>query len=452
MITSSAPGVVGGKGQRFLDGRDISEQWWTLFHSQSLNTLIEQALANNPTIKSAQAALVTAQETTKAQRGAYWPSADANFSASRQRTSQLLSPVPNANIFTFDLYTPEVAVSYTPDIFGLNRRTVESFKAQEQEQRYALLEARITLSANVVIAAVQEASLRAQVDATRRMVEVNTKGLEILQQEFKSGYASRMDLAAQQSQLAQVSATLPPLLKQLAQQRDALAVLVGAFPSQAPSDGISLSDLQLPIELPVSLPSRLVQQRPDVLQAEEAWHSASAMVGVSMANRVPNITLTANAGSNALAIDQLFTSGTGFWTLGAAATQPIFHGFALLHQERAAKAVYAQAAEQYRGAVLTAFQNVADTLNALYQDADGLKAAAEAENGVKTTLDLTRQQLKAGYVNYLALMNAEQAYQQAVINLVQAQASRYSDTAALFLALGGGWWNQAGPNETGHFQ
>jgi NodT family efflux transporter outer membrane factor (OMF) lipoprotein len=441
--TQTITNTIGGQAQRFVEAANISGQWWTLFHSKPLNDLIERALTNNPTIKSAQAALLAAQETTKAQRSVFWPGADANFSAGRQRTSELLAPIPNANIFTYSLYTPEVAVSYSPDIFGLNRRTVESFKALEEEQRYALLAARITLSANVVSAAVNEASLRAQIAATTNLLAENTKALDILRAQFAKGYASRLDLAGEESQLAQLAAALPPLVKQLAQQRDALAILIGLFPSQVPPEKFELGKLQLPVDIPVSLPSRLLQQRPDILQAQEAWHSASAQVGVATANRLPNITLTANAGSSALAIDQLFTSGTGFWTLGAAVTQPIFHGFALLHQERAAKAAYVQAAEQYRSTVLTAFQNVADTLNALEQDAQALKTAVDAEHAAKVTLDLTQAQLRSGYADYLTLVTAETAYQQAVINLVQAQANRFSDTAALFLALGGGWWNRA---------
>ena len=243
-----------------------------------------------------------------------------------------------------------------------------------------------------------------------------------------------------------MSATLPPLLKQLAQMHDLLAVLTGQFPSQTPIDTFELSSLQLPEELPVSLPSALVAQRPDVLQAEENLHDASAKVGVAIANRLPNILLTADAGSTALAINQLFTSGTGFWGIGAAATAPIFQGGALLHAERAAKAAYLQAAAQYRSTVLSAFQNVADTLTALEQDADALKAAAAAADAANLSLDLARRQLQDGYTGSLALLNAEQADQQALINLVQAQASRYADTAALFQALGGGWWHRSDLN------
>ncbi len=300
-----------------------------------------------------------------------------------------------------------------------------------------------TLTANVVVAAIQQASLQLQIDATHELIAINSNMVQILHYQFDKGYANRLDLAAQESQLAQVIATLPPLLKQAAQLQDLLAVLTGRFPSRAPDAKFELSSLKLPEDLPVSLPSQLVAQRPDVLQAEANLHDASAKIGIATANRLPNFVLTANAGSSAAAMDQLFTTGTGFWGLGVAATAPLFQGGTLLHQERAAKAAYVQAAEQYRSTVLTAFQNVADTLTALEQDADGLKAAADATDAAKVTLDLAQRQLQDGYAGYLALLNAEQAYQQNRINLAQAQANRYADTAALFQALGGGWWHRA---------
>jgi NodT family efflux transporter outer membrane factor (OMF) lipoprotein len=440
--TPAVTNVAGGEAQSFNTNMDIPAQWWTLFHSQALNDLIERALTNSPNIKSAQAALVVAQEDMKAQVGGFWPSVTASFSGSRQRQSELIAPVPNANLFTYNLFTPEVAVSYTPDVFGLNRRTVESLKAQAEQQRFTLLATHITLSANVVTAAINEAALRGQIAATTNLINETTKALDILHAQFSKGYASRLDLAAQESQLASVVATLPPLMKQLAQQRDALAVLVGAYPSEDPIEKFDLASLQLPQELPLSLPSKLVAQRPDIRQAEENMHSASALIGVAVANRIPNITLSANAGSTALTFDKLFSSGTAFWTVGGTVTQPIFEGGTLLHKQRSAQAAFTEAAEQYRGAVLTAFQNVADTLNALEQDSGALKAASEAERAARVTLDLTKRQLQTGYANYLTLITAEAAYQQAMLNLVQAQANRYSDTAALFLALGGGWWNQ----------
>jgi NodT family efflux transporter outer membrane factor (OMF) lipoprotein len=440
--TSSTLGVSGGEAQQFVDGRDIPGEWWTLFHSKPLNDLIERSLKTNPDIKAAQAALLVARENTAAQRGFYYPNLSAGFTADHSKTSNVVSPFTASGALTYSLYTPQVSVSFVPDVFGLNRRTVESLKAQQEQVRFALAATHITLSSNVAAAAIQEASLRGQIDATRELITINTNMLDILRKQFEKGYVSRLDVAAQEAQLAQVAATLPPLLKQLAQQRDLLAALSGSFPNQGLPEKFELASLQLPEELPVSLPSQLVAQRPDVRQAEENLHSASALIGVAVANRLPSFALTADAGSMALIFSKMFSGGSGFWDLGAGVTQPVFEGGTLLHRERAARAGYTQAAEQYRSTVLTAFQNVADTLNALQEDAEALKTASAAKDAAAVTLDLATKQYQTGYVNYLALLSAEQSYQQALINLVQAQANRYADTAALFQALGGGWWNR----------
>lgn len=441
--TPSTPNVAGGEAQQFLDGRGIPGEWWTLFHSKPLNDLIERSLKANPDIKAAQAALLVARENVLAQRGFYYPSMSAGFTADRSKASSNLSPVTNTSALNYSLYTPQVSVSFVPDVFGLNRRTVESLKAQQEQARFALAATHITLSSNVAAAAIQEASLRGQIEATKELITINTDMLDILRKQFAKGYVSRLDVAAQEAQLAQVVATLPPLQKQLAQERDLLAALSGGFPNQDLPEKFELSSLQLPQELPVSLPSQLVEQRPDVRQAEENLHSASALIGVAVANRLPSFALTADVGSMATIFTKTFSEGTGFWDIAAGVTQPVFEGGTLLHRERAAKAAYTEAAEQYRSTVLTAFENVADTLHALQQDAEGLKAAAAAKDAAAVTLDLSKKQYQAGYVNYLGLLSAEQSYQQALINLVQAQASRYADTAALFQALGGGWWNRA---------
>ncbi|HTH68824.1 MAG TPA: efflux transporter outer membrane subunit [Rhodanobacter sp.] len=442
--TASSADVAGGEAQHFANGGDIPADWWTLFHSAPLNALIEQSLKHNPDLAAAQAALSVAREDALAQRGAWSPSVTAGMSASREQDPPgALAPVPSNNAYLYNLFTPQLSISYVPDVFGLNRRTVESAKAQEQAVRFQMIATQVTLSANVVVAAIQQASLQSQVDATRQLVDINAKMLKILRYQLAKGYAGRLDVSAQESQLAQVAATLPPLLKQLAQQDNLLAVLAGQFPGQSKTPKFDLASLQLPQDLPLSLPSQLVVQRPDVRQAQANMHAASAQVGVATANRLPNITLTANVGSNALAIGQVFKAGTGFWSLGADIAAPIFQGGTLLHQQRAAKAAYVQAAAQYRSTVLTAFQNVADTLAALEQDAEGLKAAAHAADAAKVTLDLSQRQLKDGYASYLTVLSAEQAYQQARIGLVQAQANRYVDTAALFQALGGGWWHRA---------
>ena len=445
--TVATTNVAGGDAQRFANGVNLPADWWTLFHSKPLNELIVQSLTNNPDLQAARAALTMARENVLAQRGSFFPTVSAGFSATRQKQSSVLAPVPNypvvANEFQYNLFTPQLNIAYSPDVFGANRRAMESLKAQEQGVRFQMIAAYTTLTANVVVTAIQAASVQTQIEATHDLIDLNSNMVEILKYQFTKGYASRLDVVAQESQLAQVVATLPPLLKQAAQLRDQFAVLAGRFPSQAPTDKFELASLHLPTELPVSLPSQLVAQRPDVLQAEANLHAASAQIGIAVANRLPNITLTADAGSSALAIDKLFTSGTGFWGLGAAATAPLFDGGTLLHQERAARAAYVQAAQQYRSTVLTAFQNVADSLVALQQDAEGLEASAAAADDAQVTLELSQRQWHDGYISYLALLSAEQAYQQARINLVQAQASRYADTAALFQALGGGWWHSA---------
>jgi NodT family efflux transporter outer membrane factor (OMF) lipoprotein len=442
--TSGTTNIPGAAPQRFIEGRDIPAEWWHLFHSKALNALIERSLTNNPDLKAAQAALSVARENVLVQKGAYFPSIAGSFAAARQKTSSEIAPVPKSGALYFDLYTPQVSVSYAPDVFGLNRRTVESLNAQAQQARFALIATHITLSANVAAAAIQEASLRGQIAATRELIAINTNMLEILRRQFARGYVGRLEVAAQESQLAQVIAALPPLLKQLAQQRDLLAVLSGAFPGKELSEQFELASLQLPEELPLSLPSQLVAQRPDVRQAEENLRAANAQIGIAVANRLPNLTLTADAGSMALLAGQMFAGGTGFWTLAGNVTQPIFQGGALLHKQRAARAAYVQASEQYRSTVLAAFQNVADTLTALEQDANARTAAAASKEAASTTLELARRQFQSGYANYLALLNAEQTYGEATISLVQAQSNRYADTVALFQALGGGWWNSAG--------
>ena len=389
--TTSTPNVTGGEAQRLVDGADISGQWWTLFHSKELDALIERSLRSSPDLKAAQAALVVARETMLAQKGAYYPSVSAGFSATRAKSSANISPVTNTSALNYSLYTPQVSVSYVPDVFGLNRRTVESLKAQEQQARFALAATHITLSSNVAAGAIQEASLRAQIQATRELISINTNMVKILREQYAKGYADRLDVAAQESQLAQIAATLPPLLKQLEQQRDLLNLLSGAFPNQEMPEKFELASLQLPQELPLSLPSQLVEQRPDVRQAEENLHSASAQIGVAIANRLPSFALTADAGSTAVVLSHLVSGSNGFWDVGAGVTQPIFQGGTLLHRERAAKAAYDQANEQYRSTVLIAFQNVADTLHALQQDAEALKAAAAAKDAATITLELSKK-------------------------------------------------------------
>ena len=441
--TAGKPGLAGGEVQRIGADVDLPGDWWTMFHSKPLNDLVVQALTANPDLKAAQAALRQAHETALAARGAFSPSLSSSLNASRFRQSGDLAPTPANNASQYSLFTPQLSVAYAPDVFGLTRRTAESARAQEAASRFQMLAADLTLTTNVANAAIQDASLNAQIDATRQLIAADEKMVAILKAQVDKGYASGLDLAAQESQLAQARAALPPLLKQSAQSQHLIAVLTGRFPVEAPETRFSLDSLTLPADLPLSLPSQLVAQRPDLRQAEANLHAASAQIGVAEANRLPSFLLTGDLGSSALTLQRVFHSGTGFWDFGTAITAPIFQGGTLLHQERAARAAYEQSAEQYRSTTLNAVQNVADTLSAIDQDAQGRKAATAAADAARTSLDLTERQYHAGYAGYLALLTAQQAYQQTRIALAQAQAARFSDTVALYQALGGGWWRRA---------
>mgnify|MGYP001551202552 CR=1 FL=1 len=440
---TAVAGVAGGAAQHFAPGGDIPGQWWELFHSPALNGLIEQALAKNPTLQSAQAALREAQENLYAEEGGLGPTANGNAGATRESASPAsLGEAGPAK--TFDLYNASVGVSYSLDLFGGGRREVESLAATAEFQRFELEASYLSLTANVVTAAVQEASLRAQIAATGDILHIEGQQLDIIQRQFALGGASKADELAQEAQVAQTAAILPPLEKQLAQVRNQLSALGGRLPSEGQGAGgeFDLGSLHLPQDLPVSLPAQLVAQRPDIRAAAAELHETSALIGVATANQLPQITLTGNYGSESNRLGKLFSSGTGVWSLGGSLLQPIFNGGELRHEKRAAVAAYDKAAADYRTAVLTAFQNVADSLRALQYDADALAADAAAERAASASLDISREQLRSGAITYQSLLTAERAYQQTRITLVQAEAARYADTAALFQALGGGWWHR----------
>ena len=441
--TSSAD-VKGGEAQRFVQGLDIPGQWWTLFHSEPLNALIEQALKNNPTLPAAEAALRQARENVYAAEGAFFPTAVVGYSPSRNKTATgVIFTSASSGKPWFTLHTAQVVVTYAPDVFGGTRRQVESLMATTEFQRFQVEAAYLTLTSNVVAAAVQEASLRGQIAATEEIIKIQTESLGILRKQFELGQVAGADVAAVEATLAQAQATLPPLQKQLAVQRDLLSALIGRLPSQEPAQKFDLAALQLPWDLPVSLPSKLVEQRPDIQSAEAQLHAASAQIGVAIAAQLPQFTLTGNAGTTANQISQLFiTPGTAFWTLAGNVAQTVFDAGTLLHKKRAADAAFDEAAAIYRSTVITAFQNVADALHALETDAETLKATYAAERAAFKNLEIARRQLQLGAITYLGLLTAENTYDTALLALVQAQAARYADTAALFQALGGGWWNR----------
>ncbi len=459
--SAATPGLA-GESQHFDVQKDLPFDWWTMFHSKDINDLIELAFKNNPTIPAAQAALAQAQSMTVAQEGFFFPTVGVSYMPSRnklagnmggnspgiqgngqviQTYSNPAGPIYNGPAY-YNFHTAQLMVGYTPDVFGTNRRQVESMKAQEEQQRYQLEATYITLASNVVAAALQEASLRAQLEATHRIIDANREMLTILRDQARLGYAMDIDVANQETALAQAEQSLPPLEKAFEQTRDLLRALAAQLPNQDIPQKFELASLHLPSSLPLSLPSQLVDQRPDVRMAEEQLHYASAQVGVAVSNRLPQFTIFGFIGGEASTFNQMFHNGAGFFSLIGDVSQTLFDGGTLSAHQTAAEAALREAAAQYRTTVIGAFQNVADTLHAIEADARTLKAASETERAARRAYDLTRQQREVGYVNAQAELTALINFQQAELALVQARVNRFGDTAALYQALGGGWWKR----------
>jgi NodT family efflux transporter outer membrane factor (OMF) lipoprotein len=411
-----------------------------VFRSAQLNQLIAEALAKNPSLQAAQAALRVAAENVAAQQGYLYPNIEGGLAGTRQSWLFRQKGVPQGVSVPYNLFNAGVSVTYTLDVFGGIRRQIEAYSAQEDYQRFELEATYLALTANVVTAAVQEASFRAQIAATLKLEKDESDQLTIVRNEFELGGASEADVLAQQTLLAQTDATLPPLRKQIEIERDLLRLLTGHFPSEDLGENFDLKNIHLPEDLPVSLPSTLVEQRPDVRAYEALIHQASAEIGVTTANMLPQFTI---GGSLSTFAGGVVNPGTLAFSLVGGIAQPIFEGGTLLHQRRAAIAGYNKAVAEYRYTVLVAFQNVADALHALEADAAAVSADALAESSAAQSLRVARDQYNGGYIPYLTLLSAENYYQQTLLTLIQAEAMRYADTAALFQALGGGWWHRS---------
>jgi NodT family efflux transporter outer membrane factor (OMF) lipoprotein len=424
-------------------GKDIPADWWELFHSEPLNKLIKKAIRNNPTLQAAQAALRVAEENLNVSISNIFPVIGAQYT--RQRTRFNASSISGKTTppLTFNLYNAQVTVSYTLDVFGGIRRQIESSAALVDNQRFIMEATYLTLTANVVTSAIKEASLRAQIQSTEDLIASQKKVLDITKKKFALGGVSRLDVLTQESQLAQNEATLPVLQLQLSKTRNALSVYTGEVPSNGHLPTFNLDDLNLPKEIPVSIPSAFIQQRPDIRSAEALLHSASALIGVATANLLPQVNLNgSNYGWSAIKLDELFLKNSIFWNMVSNIVQPIFQGGALIAKREGAIDAFEQACAQYKQVVLTGFQNVADTLRALELDAYFLNIQTEAAVTAKKALDITQSQYTIGAVDYVALLLAQRQYHTTRIEQIKAQESRYADTAALFQALGGGWWNR----------
>jgi NodT family efflux transporter outer membrane factor (OMF) lipoprotein len=431
----------GGAAQQLTADRDIPGEWWDLFHSPQISALVTQALKANPDVAAAQATLRQAMETRRAEQGAFFPQVSASAQAERQRESLAGLGFGNGSA-TFGIISGSLNVSYTLDTFGGIRRQVEQLNAQAEYQRFELEATDLTLAANVINTAITEASLHDQIDTTQDIIKADTDALNLVRQRFQLGGVSQVDVLQQKSLLDTQVATLPGLRKQLQQARNQLSVYLGGHPDQYATPTLDLGGLTLPADLPVSLPSRLVEQRPDIRAFGALLHSATAAVGVAMANMLPQISLTGSYGREGDTLANVFTPTGIVWSIAGSLTQPIFEGGTLKARKRAAQAALEVAAAQYSSTVNTAFQNVANALVAIERDAETLQAALAAQKTAASSLAVARSQYSAGAGTYLNVLNAEQTDFSTRLNLITARAARFTDTVALFQALGGGWWNR----------
>jgi NodT family efflux transporter outer membrane factor (OMF) lipoprotein len=440
----SSESAVGDRvpGRTVVRGAEVPPMWWELFRSKPLDRLVQDAIAHNADLAAAESAVRVAQANALAQRGGLFPVVTGNFDATRQKTSTVLQPDLESGANPFSLYTAQVSVSYVLDIWGGTRRQIESADAQAEMQAFQREGVYLTLTSNIALVAIEEARLRGQIAATRRIIDLQTQLLGVLRRQHEQGQIGLPEVTAQETAVARARLLLAPLEKDLAKQRNLLAFLTGRFPSEAGMATFQLSSFRLPRRLPLSLPADFVRQRPDIRAAEASLRSANAEIGAAIADRLPQITLTANRGSTSDKLSQLFSAGTGFWMITGNATQTIFDAGRLMHKQRAAEEATNQAVAQYRSVVLAAFQNVADVLRALQIDTRAYDAAVTAERWAEQNVDLVRKQVEQGQVNVPLLIEAQRAYLETSLARVDAEASRLADTVALFQALGGGWWNR----------
>lgn len=441
--------VPGGEAQKLVVGGKIPAQWWELFGSPLISQRIERALQNSPTIAAAQASLRQAEQNARAAAGGYWPSVSAQGSASRQKTSGAAFGTPGAPSFIYNLYGASVDVGYTLDLFGGVRRSVESQAAFAEYQQFQLEGTYLTLASNVVTASVQEAALQTQLAATEDIVKALEEQTRITDKQYELGAVALTDVLASRTQLESTRSSLPALRQQLAEVRNRLAIFLGQLPSEQDEATLDLAALTLPQEVPLSVPSELARQRPDVRAAEALLHQASANVGVATANMYPSLTISGSYGSQASRGGDLFKAATEVWSVAGGLTAPIFRGGELLSRKRAAVAAYDEALANYQQVVLEAFGDVANSLHALDNDALALRSRSAALESADKNLDLVQKSYRAGAVGYLNVLDAHRQQQAAKIDFIAARAARYSDTAALMQALGGGWWNREGASPAG---
>ena len=443
----STSGIAVGGKQKLELGGNLPGQWWELFHSPALSTLVKRALAKNPDLKAAQAALYQAQENLYAGRSSFFPTLQGGLQSQREQINGASLGLPGIHS-TFSVVTGTLSATYSPDIWGEFRRQVEALGAKVDYQRFELEATYLALTSKIVITAINIASIRGQISETRQIISTDANELSIVRRQFAIGGASRTDVLLQKTSLAEARAKLLPLLKQLSLLQNQLNALAGRFPNDSLNSNFSIDTLSLPGRLPITLPSKLIEQRPDIRAAEALLHAASAQVGIATANQLPQFTIGASAGETATGFTNLFSAATGIWSIMGGVSQTLFDAGALQDKKRAAIDALLQATAQYRSTVIKSFQNVSDALQAVQLDATALHAQAEAEKSAHQSYSLAKEQYRCGSISYLTLLTSDRTWQRAKLSLIRAQSARLSDTAVLFQALGGGWWHRRDAADT----
>ena len=439
-LQSEATVEANGQTQNFKSSNALIADWWKLFNSSELNSVVNKAIANNPTLQSSEDNLRQSQDNMRAGYGVFFPQIQADVATSRQRTAPQEQGLQSGSKI-FNLITLSGSVSYALDVFGGARRSVESLRAQADYLRYENVAAYLILSSNVVNTSIARSAYAAEICTTKQLINLEKEQLHLTKAQFRAGTSSYANVLSIESLIAANRALLAPLEQNSAQAEHLLATLEGEFPSQADLPDIDLTGFSLPINLPVSLPSDLVNQRPDILAAEAQMHVASAKIGVATALMFPSFSLNGTFGTSGSSFGTLTAASGKFWSIGPSATIPIFQGTTLWFGRKAAIDAYQQSRANYRQTVLSAFAQVADSLNALEHDAQALKAQVEARRASGEALKLLKANYRAGIVDYLAVLTADVQYHETTITYLQSVALRYQDTVALFVALGGGWWN-----------
>ncbi|HEX7381162.1 MAG TPA: efflux transporter outer membrane subunit [Nevskiaceae bacterium] len=442
--TSAAAGAANGQAQRFVRGAELQRDWYRLYHNAALNHLIDEALAANPTRAAAEQRLAAARDAVRVMFGGRYPSLSGSAGASRQRLTGIPLGLANPEFSnTFNLFDLQLTAAYNLDIFGELTRRIENQQALEAAAHARVLDTTATLVDNVVATALAEAAARTTLHGLREIIDQQRQTLALVKTQERLGTALQSAVLQAQTQLANTEALIPDLEQQISVARHRMAILTGLPPSDYHGPEFVLDDFALPQDLPLTLPARLVDQRPDVLMARDLLHAASAEVGVATAEQLPQLQITAGYGRDALKISTFNSPPAKQFNLGIGLLAPIFEGGSLRANKQRAVDNYNAAAEDYRATVLNAFDQVADAMRALQHDATRLAARHRARQAAEATAQLVLAQFRAGAADQLANRAAQVDLRRAEISYADARLARLVDTATLMRALGGGWWPKA---------